>query len=202
MVISKTDTKELTKKDVYEVRMHGRAGQGAKSGSQMLAEAAFKQGKWIQAFPEYGSERRGAPTVSYTRISDRVLRTHEPIVNPDVVIVFDIGLARSIPVTAGLNEETGILIVNTPQSPEAIRKITGFKGKIFTIDATGISLDLMKIDAPNVPILGTLVKATEIVTFGAIEEVIKDHFLEKIGKEKVDKNIQGLHRGYEEAKNG
>jgi pyruvate ferredoxin oxidoreductase gamma subunit len=192
----------ITKKDVYEVRMHGRAGQGAKSGSQMLAEAAFKQGKWIQAFPEYGSERRGAPTVSYTRISDKVLRTHEPIVNPDVVLVFDMGLARSIPVTAGLSEETGILIVNTNKSPDVIREITGFKGKVYVIDATGISLDLMKMDAPNVPMLGTLVKATEIVTLEAIEEVIKDNFLDKIGKEKVDKNIEGLHRGYEEAKNG
>ena len=192
----------INKKDVYEVRMHGRAGQGAKSASQMLAEAAFKQGKWIQAFPEYGSERRGAPTVSYTRISDKTLRTHEPIVNPDVVLVFDMGLTRSVPVTSGLNEEAGILIVNTNQSPETIREITNFKGKIFTVDATGISLELMKIDAPNVPLLGTLVKATEIVTLEALEEVIKDHFLEKIGKEKVDKNIQGLHRGYEEAKNG
>jgi len=192
----------INKKDVYEVRMHGRAGQGAKSASQMLAEAAFKQGKWIQAFPEYGSERRGAPTVSYTRISDKTLRTHEPIVNPDVVLVFDMGLTRSVPVTSGLNEEAGILIVNTNQSPETIREITNFKGRIFTVDATGISLELMKIDAPNVPLLGTLVKATEIVTLEALEEVIKDHFLEKIGKEKVDKNIQGLHRGYEEAKNG
>ena len=192
----------INKKDVYEVRMHGRAGQGAKSASQMLAEAAFKQGKWIQAFPEYGSERRGAPTVSYTRISDKTLRTHEPIVNPDVVLVFDMGLTRSVPVTSGLNEEAGILIVNTNQSPETIREITNFKGKIFTVDATGISLELMKIDAPNVPMLGTLVKATEIVTLEALEEVIKDHFLEKIGKEKVDKNIQGLHIGYEEAKNG
>ncbi|MGC8757039.1 MAG: 2-oxoacid:acceptor oxidoreductase family protein [Caldisericaceae bacterium] len=192
----------ITKKDVYEIRMHGRAGQGAKSASQMLAEAAFKQGKWIQAFPEYGSERRGAPTVSYTRISDKTLRTHEPIVNPDVVLVFDLGLARTIPVTAGLDETSGILIVNTNQNPEEMRKITGFKGKIFTVDATGISLDLMKIDAPNVPMLGTLVKATEIVTLEALSDVIRDHFLEKIGKEKVDKNIEGLKRGYEEAKNG
>ncbi|MGC8721249.1 MAG: 2-oxoacid:acceptor oxidoreductase family protein [Caldisericaceae bacterium] len=192
----------ITKKDVYEIRMHGRAGQGAKSASQMLAEAAFKQGKWIQAFPEYGSERRGAPTVSYTRISDKTLRTHEPIVNPDVVLVFDLGLARTIPVTAGLDETVGILIVNTNQNPEEMRKITGFKGKIFTVDATGISLDLMKIDAPNVPMLGTLVKATEIVTLEALSDVIRDHFLEKIGKEKVDKNIEGLKRGYEEAKNG
>lgn len=187
---------------LFEVRMHGRAGQGAKSGSQMLAEAAFKQGKWIQAFPEYGSERRGAPTVSYTRISDKALRTHEPITNPDAVMVFDMGLIRAVPVTAGLNEEAGILIVNTTKSVEEIRQIIGFKGKIYVINATGISLDLLKIDAPNVPMLGALVKAANIVPLEAVEEIIKETFLEKIGMEKVEKNIRGLHRGYEEVKNG
>ena len=187
---------------LFEVRMHGRAGQGAKSGSQMLAEAAFKQGKWIQAFPEYGSERRGAPTVSYTRISDKALRTHEPITNPDAVMVFDMGLIRAVPVTAGLNEEAGILIVNTTKSVEEIRQIIGFKGKIYVIDATGISLDLLKIDAPNVPMLGALVKAANIVPLEAVEEIIKETFLEKMGMEKVEKNIQGLHKGYEEVRNG
>jgi pyruvate ferredoxin oxidoreductase gamma subunit len=191
-----------TTRGLFEVRMHGRAGQGAKSGSQMLAEAAFKQGKWIQAFPEYGSERRGAPTVSYTRISDKALRTHEPITNPDAVMVFDMGLIRAVPVTAGLNEEAGILIVNTTKSVEEIRQIIGFKGKIYVIDATGISLDLLKIDAPNVPMLGALVKAANIVPLEAVEEIIKETFLEKIGMEKVEKNIRGLHRGYEEVKNG
>jgi len=189
-------------KELFEVRMHGRAGQGAKSGSQMLAEAAFKQGKWIQAFPEYGSERRGAPTVSYTRISNKALRTHEPITNPDAVMVFDMGLTRAVPVTAGLNEETGILIVNTTKPVEEIRKMTGFKGKVYVVDATGISLNLLKIDAPNVPMLGALIKATDIVPIQAVEGIIKETFLERIGMDKVEKNIQGLHRGYEEAKNG
>lgn len=190
------------KKGMYEVRFHGRAGQGAKSGSQMLALACFKEGKSIQAFPEYGSERRGAPTVAYTRISDREIRTHEPIVNPDVVLVFDFGLAKNIPVTAGLDEETGILIVNTTKTPEEIRQITGFKGKIYTVDATGISLDLLKMDAPNVPMLGALVKATNIVKLETLEEVIREEFLDKIGEEKVQKNIVGLRRGFEEVKNG
>jgi len=191
-----------TKKGVYEVRFHGRAGQGAKSGSQMLALAAFKEGKSIQAFPEYGSERRGAPTVAYTRISNKVIRTHEPIVEPDAVLVFDFGLAKSVPVTGGLDKENGVLIVNTTKSPEEIRELTGFKGKIYTVDATGISLELLKMDAPNVPMLGALVKATGIVKLETLEEVIKEEFLDKIGQEKVEKNIVGLRRGYEEAKNG
>ena len=185
-------------KEVYEVRMHARAGQGAKSGSQLLAEAAFKEGKWIQSFPEYGSERRGAPTVSYTRISNKRLRTHEPIVNPDAVLVFDPGLARTIDVTSGLSEENGVLIVNTTDSVEEVKKQTGFNGKIYTLDATGISLDLLHIDAPNVPMLGALIKVTGIVKLESLEEVIKEHFLEKLGEEKVNKNIEGLKRAYEE----
>ncbi len=192
----------VSTKTVFEVRMHGRAGQGAKSGSQLLAEAAFKLGKWIQAFPEYGSERRGAPTVSYTRISDKPVRTHEPIVNPDAVIVFDSGLVRTIPVTAGLSKETGVLVVNTQKSPEEVRKFTNFEGRIYTVDATGISLELLGIDAPNAPLLGALIKATKIVPLEAIEEVIKEMFLQKIGPEKTEKNLITLKRGYEEVKNG
>lgn len=192
----------VSTKTMFEVRMHGRAGQGAKSASQLLAEAAFKLGKYIQAFPEYGSERRGAPTVSYTRISDKPIRTHEPIVYPDVVVVFDSGLLRSIPVTAGLDKEKGVLIVNTTRSPEEIREIVKFEGKICTVDATGISLELLHIDAPNAPLLGALVRAIEIVPLSALEEVIKEMFLEKIGPEKTEKNLVSLKRGYEEVKNG
>lgn len=192
----------VSTKNVFEARMHGRAGQGAKSASQLLAEAAFKLGKSIQAFPEYGSERRGAPTVSYTRISDKPIRTHEPIVNPDVVIVFDAGLLRVIPITSGLDNESGILIVNTTRTPEEVRSVTKFGGKIFTLDATGISLELLNIDAPNAPLLGALVKATEVVPLSALEDVIKEMFMEKLGSEKTEKNLVSLRRGYEEVKNG
>jgi len=186
-------------KEIYEVRMHARAGQGAKSGSQLLAESAFKLGKWIQSFPEYGSERRGAPTVSYTRISDKRIRTHEPIVNPDAVLVFDQGIAGSVPVAQGLCEEQGILIINTTKSVEEMKKITGFNGKIYTLDATGISLKLLDVDAPNVPMLGALIKITNIVPLKIVEDVIKEHFLVMLGEEKVKKNKEGLRKAWEEA---
>jgi len=141
-------------KEIYEVRMHARAGQGAKSGSQLLAESAFKLGKWIQSFPEYGSERRGAPTVSY---------------------------------------------INTTKSVEEMKKITGFNGKIYTLDATGISLKLLDVDAPNVPMLGALIKITNIVPLKIVEDVIKEHFLVRLGEEKVKKNKEGLRKAWEEA---
>ena len=183
--------------EVYEVRMHGRAGQGAKSGSQLLAEAAFREGKYIQSFPEYGSERRGAPTVSYTKIADTVLKSHEPIVNPDVVLVLDFGIMRSIDVAAGL-DETGILIVNTKVCSPEIKKLANFKGPLYGVDATGISMELLGMDTPNVPMLGALVKVTSIVRMDSLEVVIREHFLPKIGEEKVQKNIEMLRRGYQE----
>lgn len=184
-------------KDVYEVRMHARAGQGAKTGSQILAEAAFKEGKWVQAFSEYGSERRGAPTVSYTRISNITLRTHEPILYPDAVLVFDVGIAKSVSVVSGLHDD-GILIFNTKNSVQEVQKLTGFEGKIFTIDSTGIALDTIGIDAPNIPMLGALIGVSNIVKIESVKSVIKDYFMEKLGEEKVLKNLEGLERAYNE----
>lgn len=184
-------------KEVYEVIMHGRAGQGAKSGSQLLAEAAFREGKYIQSFPEYGAERRGAPTVTYTKIADKVLRSHEPIVNPDVVMVLDFGIMRSILVAAGL-AETGILIVNTKVCSDEIRKLAQFNGPLYGVDASGISLELLGMETPNVPMLGALLKLTGIVKMASLEAVLREHFLPKIGEEKVQKNINMLRKGYEE----
>ncbi len=184
-------------KEVYEVRMHARAGQGAKSGSQLLAEAAFKEGKYIQSFPEYGSERRGAPTVAYTKIADKILRSHEPVINPDVVMVLDFGIMRSIDVTAGL-PTTGLLIVNTKVCSAEIQKLTKYAGPTYNIDATSISLEMMHRDTPNVPMLGALVKLTNIVKMESLEAVLREHFLAKLGEEKVQLNIKMLHRGYDE----
>lgn len=183
--------------DVYEVRMHGRAGQGAKSGAQLLAEAAFLEGKYIQSFPEYGSERRGAPTVAYTKIAERVLRSHEPVLNPDAVLVLDFGIMRSIPVALGLGKD-GILIVNSKVCGREIQQRAGFDGPTYGVDATGISLELLDMDTPNVPMLGALVKLTGIVKMESLESVLREYFLSKIGAEKVQKNITMLHRGFDE----
>lgn len=183
--------------DVYEVRMHARAGQGAKSGSQLLAEAAFKEGRWIQAFPEYGSERRGAPTVSYTRISTKIIRTHEPILYPDAVLVFDTGIAKSVAVASGLSED-GILIFNTNKSTAELSNLINIKCKIYTIDATGIALNTIGIDAPNVPMLGALIKLSQIVKLESLENVIVEYFTAKVGEEKVKKNLEGLKKAFNE----
>ena len=160
-------------KDLLEIRWHGRGGQGAKTAAQFLAEAALVLGKSIQAFPEYGPERAGAPIRTYTRISDKRMTIHSPVTSPDIVAVIDPTLLDSIDVTEGLTEG-GILVVNTPEGVDAIRKKTNYiKGKIAVCDATKIALETLGAPIPNMPILGALLKAKPVVTVESVEEEIK-----------------------------
>ena len=186
-------------KDIFEVRVHGRGGQGAKTASQFIAEAALGEGKQIQSFPEYGPERAGAPVKAYTRISDKPITTYAPVVNPDVVIVIDPTLMKSMDVTEGLSEE-GVLIVNTPKSNEEIKKETKFKGNIYTIDATKISMDTVGMNMPNTPMLGVLVKVSKVITIDAIKECIKEKFIDKLGEEKTNATLKGVELAYGEVK--
>lgn len=187
-------------KNLYEVRWHGRGGQGAKTAAQFLAEAALEAGKFIQAFPEYGPERAGAPIRTYTRISDSPINIHSGVTNPEAVVVIDPTLLDSIDVTEGLGEN-GILVVNTDRSPEEIKERTKFKkGKVATCDATKISLEILGIPMPNTPMLGALLKAAPLVSMEKIEEQVKNKFLKKIGPEKTEANINAIKKAYEEVK--
>ncbi|NQT21981.1 MAG: 2-oxoacid:acceptor oxidoreductase family protein [Candidatus Omnitrophica bacterium] len=189
-------------KTLFEVRWHGRGGQGAKTAAQFLAEAALETGKYIQAFPEYGPERAGAPIKSYTRISDSPINIHSPVTNPEIVAVIDPTLLDSVDVTEGLCDD-GALIVNTSQSPEEIRnKLKLKKVRIATCDATKISLETLGVPMPNTPMLGALLKVVALVPIEKIKEQIEHKFLKKIGKEKTEANIKGLKRAYEEVKIG
>lgn len=189
-------------KNLTEIRFHGRGGQGAKTASQFLAEAALDKGKYIQAFPEYGPERAGAPMRAYTRISDQPINIHSGVTSPEIVVVIDPTLLDTVDVTEGLGEE-GILVVNTSQKPEAIRKKTKFtKGKVYTVDATKIALDTIGLPLPNTSMLGALVKATGLVDIKDIEEKIKDKFLKKIGEQKTQGNIESVTRAYNEVEEG
>lgn len=183
-------------KEMLEIVFHGRGGQGAKSAAQMLAEAAAEQGKYIQAFPEFGPERRGAPVKAYARISNNPIKIHGPITNPDVAIVLDESLLYSVDVAAGL--EKGILIVNSSKKPEDIRKKIKFRGKIFTANASQIAIDLIGKDITNTPMLGALIKATEIVPLEAIIKRVEETFLKKIGEKATKANVDMIKRAYEQ----
>lgn len=185
---------------MIEIRWHGRGGQGAKTASQFLGEAALDTGKYIQAFPEYGPERAGAPIRAFNRISDEPIYIHSSVAEPDIVIVIDPTLLGTEDITEGMGEK-GILLVNTDKSPQEIRtELNWTKGKVGTVDATKISLETLKLPMPNMPMLGALLKVTTLVSIDELSERVKAKFLEKIGEEKTKANLEGIKRAYNEVK--
>ena len=159
--------------NLIEIRWHGRGGQGAKTASLLLADAAFNTGKYIQGFPEYGPERMGAPITAYNRISDKPITIHSNIYEPDYVVVVDDTLLESVPVTAGLKKE-GAIVINTTKSPEYLKeKLNGYDGNIYTIDARKVSEETLGKYFPNTPMLAAIVKVTGIMSDEAFLEDMK-----------------------------
>ena len=189
-------------KDMIEIRINGRGGQGAKTAAQLLAEAAMGQGKFIQSFPEYGPERAGAPIRAYTRISDHPITIHSGVTNPDIAAVIDPTLLESVNVTEGLDDDS-ILLINTDKTPSEMRKELNFnKGKLCTVDATKIALETIGLPLPNTSMLGAIIKVTQITSLEDIEKEIKGKFLKKIGEQKTQANIDSVHRAYKEVQEG
>ena len=188
--------------NLIEIRWHGRGGQGAKTASLLLADAAFNTGKYIQGFPEYGPERMGAPITAYNRISDNPITVHSNIYEPDYVVVVDDTLLETVPVTDGL-KETGAIVINTTKSPEMIKKIlNGYKGSIYTIDARKISIETLGKYFPNTPMLASIVKVSQIMTDEALLEDMKGSFKHKFAKkpEVIDGNMKALEIALKEIK--
>ncbi len=189
-------------KSILEIRWHGRGGQGAKTAAQLLAETALEEGKCIQAFPEYGPERAGAPIKAFTRISEKPITLHCGVSNPQIVVVVDATLLDSVNVLDGLSED-GFFLLNTNQSPQQVREKLNFhKGKVCTVDATKIALDTLRMPLPNTPMLGALIKVAGIVSLDNIEKKIRKKFLKKIGEEKTKGNIDGVRKAFEEVRLG
>ncbi|MEI6602851.1 MAG: 2-oxoacid:acceptor oxidoreductase family protein [Clostridia bacterium] len=185
---------------LVEIRWHGRGGQGAKTASLLLADAAFNTGKYIQGFPEYGPERMGAPITAYNRISDDRLSIHCNIYAPDYVVVVDDTLLESVDVTAGL-KESGAIIVNTDKQPDEIKsRLKGYKGKVCTIDARTISIDTLGKYFPNTPMLGAVVKVSGIMDEQTFLDDMVESFKHKFAKkpEVVEGNIKSLERAMKE----
>ena len=150
-------------KDMVEIRWHGRGGQGAKTASLLLADAAFNTGKYVQGFPEYGPERMGAPITAFNRISENPIRVHSNIYTPDLVVVVDETLLHTVDVTAGLKEE-GAVLVNTSMTEGEVRTLLkGWQGKIYTIDARKISLECLGKYFPNSPMLAAAVAVSGVM---------------------------------------
>ena len=181
-----------------EIRWHGRGGQGAKTAALLLADVAFMTGKNVQGFPEYGPERMGAPITAFNRISAEPIRVHSNIYDPDYVVVVDETLLESVPVTEGLSEK-GAIIINTPKSAEEIKgKLSGYPGKVVTIDARGISEKTLGKNFPNTPMLAAVVAVTGVMEKEAFFEQMKDSFAHKFAKKPqvIDGNMKALEMAY------
>ena len=150
--------------NLIEIRWHGRGGQGAKTASLLLADAAFNTGKYIQGFPEYGPERMGAPITAYNRISDEPITVHSNIYNPDYVVVVDDTLLDAVDVTSGL-KETGAIVINSTKDNETLKsKLNGYNGGIYKLDARSISIEALGKYFPNTPMLAAIVKVTNVMS--------------------------------------
>lgn len=186
--------------NLIEIRWHGRGGQGAKTASLLLADAAFNTGKYIQGFPEYGPERMGAPITAYNRISDERITIHSNIYEPDYVVVVDDTLLESVDVTAGL-KESGAIVINTSKTPDEVRPLLkGYKGKVCTIDAKTISIDTLGKYFPNTPMLAAIVKVSGIMEDEAFLQDMTTSFQHKFAKkpEVIDGNMAALKRALNE----
>lgn len=186
----------MKNKKRYEIIIHGRGGQGAKTTAEILVQAAIRQGKYVQAFPEFGPERSGAPMRSYVRISDDPIRTHEPVTDPDCVLVLDESIMEKVEVTKKLTGKEPLIVNSTKPKHEIAQKIN-FKGVIVPVDASGMSLEIIGENRPNTVILGKFAFVTEVVHIENIVEAFLEKYQAKLGKEKAEKNIQAIRKAYD-----
>ncbi len=187
---------------IIEIRWHGRGGQGAKTVAEFLALVALREGKYSQGFPEYGPERSGAPIKGYTRISSGPIKMHSAIYNPDIVLVLDPSLLETVDVCEGL-KEGGTVIINSHRSPDQLREQFPFlQGKkLWTLNADQISTDEIGRPMPNMPLLGALVRATEVVELKSVISDIKEEFTRKFSTPVLEGNIRAVERAHRETTN-
>lgn len=185
--------------DLIEIRWHARAGQGAVTASKLLAETALLKGSYIQAMPEYGPERTGAPLRAYTRISDLPIELHNNIVKPSVVVVLDETLLPVVDVLEGLDLD-GLLLLNTTKGVDAIRTELNVPSsiKVAVVNASGIALDTIGRDIPNTPVVGALAHITKVVSVDALKENLIKDFGKKFSQEVIDANLASVDRAAQE----
>ncbi len=178
---------------LIEIRWHGRGGQGAVTSAELVAQAAIGEGKYAQAFPSFGPERRGAPVLAFVRVSSREpIRIRAEITRPDVVVVLDPGLLRIGDVTSGL-KDGGLVVINTKKSAEQIKSEFGFKCRLAALDATRIAREELGVPITNTTMVGALLKATDAVKLESVAEPLKARF----GR-LAERNYKAMQRAYDE----
>ncbi len=177
---------------MLEIRWHGRGGQGAVTSAELVAQAAIIEGRYAHAFPSFGPERRGAPVLSFVRVSKEPIKVRAEITQPDVVAVLDPGLLPIANVTAGLKAD-GIAIINSRKTPEQIRQEFGIKQAIATVNATRIAKEVLGVSITNTTMVGAVIRATGVVKLESLMEPLKARF----GR-LAEKNFKSMQRAYEE----
>jgi len=186
--------------EMLEIRWHGRGGQGGKTAVFMLAESLVEQGKYAQGFPDYGPERMGAPVRGYNRISDETGTLHCGVNSPGIVVVLDDTLIAGSDVVSGLKPD-GKVLVNSTESPQEIRKRLGVKdATVYTVDATGIALEEIGKPIPNSPMIGALLKITNLAEIDKMAKLVGKKFEGKLSAKAVEGNVAAMKRAYEEVK--
>jgi len=186
-----------------EIRWHGRGGQGTVTAAKVLADACLSGGGYVQAFPEYGPERAGAPIRAFNRISENVIRMYGPVLHPKVISIADATLMDAVNVTEGAPDDA-IYIVNTSKDPKEVREKLQAKDsqKVYAVDATKIAVDCFGRPLPNSSMLGAICKATGIIEMDVLLENVKKSFGKKFAQKIIDGNLDATRRGYEEVKEG
>lgn len=177
---------------MIEIRWHGRGGQGAVTSAEMLALAAISEGKYAQAFPSFGPERRGAPVQAFVRVAGQQIRVRSSITEPDVVVVLDPGLLKIVDVTSGL-KSGGIVVINTTKTAQQIREEFKIKARIATLGATKIAQEVLGVPITNTTMIGAMLRARDIVKIESLSDPLKQRF-GRLG----DRNIESMKRAYAE----
>ena len=186
--------------ELFEIRWHGRGGQGVVTAAQLLAQSALVEGKHFQSFPEFGPERMGAPIRAFSRVCADPINLYCNIDHPGIVVVLDSTLIGQVNMLEGLADD-GIVIVNTSEDPATVKKRIGSdKIKVFTVDASGIAKAEIGRAIPNTPMLGALLKASSVLELDTVAKHLRDSFGGKFSQEVVDGNVRALTRAFEEVK--
>ncbi len=187
----------------FEIRWHGRGGQGTVTAAKVLADACLSGGRYVQAFPEYGPERAGAPIRAFNRVSDHAIRMYGPVLHPKVVCIADATLIDAVNVIEGAPDDA-VFVVNTSKDPKEVRASLGVKDtqKVFAVNATKIAVESFGRPLPNSSMLGALNKAADVVEMDTLLDNVKKSFGKKFAQKIIDGNLDATRRGFEEVKEG
>lgn len=181
--------------DIYEIRIHARAGQGSKTMAQLIAEIAADKNYYIQSFPYFGPARSGAPMDAFVRISKKKISIHTPIKNPGLLVILDETLLMVDNICLLLNSNQTLLI-NSTKTKEQIVKLYKLKSQVYTVNANSIAHNIFKKMFTNTIMLGAYAKVSKLISLKEAKKIVKERFMKKYGSDITNLNIKAVEEGY------